>query len=164
MYYFSYGSNISTPRMQKRVPSAKVVAVGGLNNHELKFHKVSKDGSSKCDIFKTLKFTDVVYGVIYEIRESEKASLDHAEGLGLGYEQKLVKVSIINNQSISALTYYATKIREELKLYHCYKEHVVRGAIENNLPSEYVTKIESVESERDPEQKRNARELLIYST
>ena len=103
MYYFSYGSNMSTSRMLKRVPSAEVITVGSLNNHKLKFHKVSKDGSSKCNIFETLVSTDVVYGVIYEINESEKASLDHAEGLGLGYEQKLVKVSIINNASIKRM-------------------------------------------------------------
>lgn len=149
--------------MLKRVPSAKVIAVGSLNNHKLKFHKISKDGSSKCNIFETLVSTDVVYGVIYEIKESDKASLDHAEGLGLGYEEKLVKVSDINNQSILATTYYATKIDEKLKPYHWYKNHVVRGAIENKLPSEYVSKIESVESERDPDQKRNAREMSIYS-
>ena len=162
MYYFSYGSNMSTPRMLKRVPSAKVIALGSLNNHKLKFHKIGKDGSSKCNIFETLVSKDIVYGVVYKIRESEKANLDHAEGLGLGYEQKSVKVSIINNQSILAMTYYATKIKEELKPYHWYKEHVVRGAIENKLPSEYVTKIESVESEEDPEEKRKARELSIY--
>ena len=155
---------MSSARMRKRVPSAKVIAVAILENHRLKFHKVSKDGSSKCDIVKRQGFTEAVYGVIYEIKECEKLNLDKAEGLGHGYGEKWVQVKSIDNQKIyTAIAYYATKIDERLKPYDWYKEHVVRGAKENKLPSEYVKKIESVESERDQDQKRNAREISIYS-
>ena len=45
--YFAYGSNMSERRLQKRVDSAKVVGTGGLKNHCLTFHKVSKDESRK---------------------------------------------------------------------------------------------------------------------
>jgi len=75
---------MSRARMRKRVSSAQVIAVASLKNHRLKFHKASKDGSSKCDIVETKIFTDVVYGVVYEIDKSEEANLDRAEGLGYG--------------------------------------------------------------------------------
>lgn len=164
MHYFSYGSNMSGARMRKRVSSAQVITVAGLKNHRLKFHKASKDGSSKCDIVETKIFTDVVYGVVYEIDKSEEANLDRAEGLGYGYKEKTVQVTSIDNQTIfSAKTYYANKIDEQLKPYHWYKEHVLRGAKENKLPAEYVKKIENVSSESDPEQKRHAKEISIYS-
>ena len=37
---------------------------------------------------------DLIYGVVYEIDESESA-LDRAEGLGYGYDEKTVTVSIL---------------------------------------------------------------------
>ena len=49
MLYFAYGSNLSSARMAARVPSARVVARAQLPGHALRFHKVGRDGSAKCD-------------------------------------------------------------------------------------------------------------------
>jgi gamma-glutamylcyclotransferase len=53
MYYFAYGSNMSLSRLRERVPSAEAVGCFSLNGHDLRFHKLSKDGSGKCDAFFT---------------------------------------------------------------------------------------------------------------
>lgn len=50
--YFAYGSNMCSGRLSERV-SCTFVAVARLAGHQLRFHKVSKDGSSKCDAFHT---------------------------------------------------------------------------------------------------------------
>ncbi|MDN5871589.1 MAG: gamma-glutamylcyclotransferase [Nitrococcus sp.] len=162
LLYFAYGSNMSTPRLVHRVPSAKCVAVARLEKHQLKFHKRSKDGSAKCDIEHTNNPNDVVYGVVFEILAPEKKALDRKEGLWNGYDEKSVAVLTGNDRLLIAVTYYATDIDASMKLYGWYKEHVLRGAKEHELPVEYIKSIEAVESIADPDQKRDEEELSIY--
>ncbi len=153
---------MSTPRLVDRVPSAKAVLVARLERHRLKFHKSSKDRSGKCDIELTNDETDVVYGVVFQILVSDKTALDKKEGLGHGYKEKSVSVVGQNGESVNAVTYYATNIDSSLKPYHWYKEHVVRGAKEHNLPAVYIKSIEAVASVPDPDPKNNKKELSIY--
>ena len=163
MLYFSYGSNMSIKRLVDRVPSAKFETVASLHEHDLRFHKKSKDGSGKCDACKTNNPKHFVIGVVFEIDESEKSDLDRKEGLGYGYEEKEVTLISLSGEKISALTYYATSIDSELKPYHWYKHHVLTGAKENELPAEYIEKINSIESVADIKPERHESEMAIYA-
>ncbi len=120
------------------------------------------DRSAKCDATYLKNSEDVVFGVIYEIHNSEKAKLDKIEGRGSGYEEKIVKVKTSEGEEIEAITYYATNINPALKPYHWYKEHVLIGARENHLPTAYIQAIELVESILDPKPERHEREMQIY--
>lgn len=163
MLYFSYGSNMSVKRLLERVPSASKVGTGVLKGHELRFHKVSKkDGSAKCDAFLTGDIEHFIYGVIYDIDESDKPELDMAEGLNHGYDEKDVLIEFAGD-SINAFTYYATKIDSTLKPLHWYKEHVLRGAREHQLPEQYIQLIELVESIPDLNIARHENEIAIYA-
>ena len=109
MKYFAYGSNMSLPRLKDRVPSAERIGTYTLTEHSLRFHKVSKkDGSGKCDVLFTENSEDYVVGVLFEISDSEKGALDSAEGLGYGYQEKWVWVTDAQENSLEAITYYAT--------------------------------------------------------
>ncbi len=163
MHYFSYGSNMSIKRLLERVPSAKKVDVGILEKHELQFHKVSNnDGSAKCDACETGNSEHMLFGVVFHISNQEKLELDKIEGLGYGYEQKDVKILLHNGSTINAFTYYATNINPELKPLDWYKEHVIRGARENELPTEYIRRIEIIEYIEDTDAERRDNELSIY--
>lgn len=163
MLYFSYGSNMSIKRLRKRIPSAKGVAVAGLSNHELKFHKKStKDGSAKCDIIETHNPDKIVFGVVFDIDDSGKFRLDQYEGLGKEYEEKIVEVISCEGNLMRATTYYATNINSSLKPYSWYKEHVLRGAKENNFPDEYIQNIIGVKTIKDPKPERHVEEMAIY--
>lgn len=163
MKYFSFGSNMSTPRLAARVPSATFDTVARLEGHVLKFRKRSNmDGSAKCDIVETANRNDRVWGVVFDIDAGEKFDLDRAEGLGYGYEEKRVELTGTNGRKIHAFTYYATDIDENRKPYTWYTEHVLRGAKEHGLPAEYVAAIEKIESIQDPDRQRHDRELSIY--
>ena len=72
---FSYGSNMFTRRLKDRCPSAEAIGTGFLKGHLLTFHKVSIDGSGKCDMESTGNLSDRVYGVIFRINVEEKATL-----------------------------------------------------------------------------------------
>lgn len=53
MLCFSYGYNMSLARLQDRLPLARFVAIATLPAQRLQFHKVSRDGSGKCDAEET---------------------------------------------------------------------------------------------------------------
>ena len=72
MLYFAYGSNLSSLRLQQRVPSARLVTTGRLLQHALLFHKIGRDGSAKCNAFYTGLEADTLYGALYRIEPKDK--------------------------------------------------------------------------------------------
>jgi len=161
--YFAYGSNMLTKRIQdpKRAPSAKFVTVGYTKKHKFTFHKVSKDGSGKCDAEESRNKKDRVYGVVFEIDEIDKSKFDRAEGLGFGYCLKNVRVKICC-KSLKTVTYYATNKDNSLSPYHWYKDLVLCGAREHDLPEEYIKVIEQTKSIDDPDRDRASKERAIF--
>lgn len=162
--YFAYGSNMSFERLRGRVQQAKAVSTASLGGRNLVCHKKSTDGSAKCDIPLTGNSSDVVYGVLYEIKESSLSALDRAEGLGKGYGKELVKVIDSNGTEYEALTYIATTFDTSLKPYSWYMYHVLHGATSHRLPREYVEKIKAIETILDRDTARHENELAIYKT
>ena len=162
MLYFSYGSNMSSRRLRHRVPAANFVTTATLYGHDLRFHKRSLDGSAKCDAYKTGDDTDSIIGVVFDLTESEKPILDTYEGLGHGYDKKIIEVETDSGHIIEAMTYYALIIDPALKPYHWYKQHVLRGAMEHELPEEYTKHILGIDSLEDPDTSRHEREMAIY--
>ena len=162
MYYFSYGSNMSPKRLQARIPSAEFVVVAILAKHELRFHKIGKDGSAKCDATHTGDAEHIIIGVVYDICETQKPTLDQIEGLGRGYEEKIVTIVTDEGDHHEAITYYATHIDPKRQPFDWYKEHVIRGTREYDFPQHYVKAIDSVESVDDPDSGRHEEEMGIY--
>ena len=163
MKYFAYGSNMSLLRLQERVPSAKKLEIVTLKNHQLRFHMSGIDGSGKCDSFQTNNSEDIVIGALFEINENEIEVLDRAESLGSGYDQKLVFVQNDSGEFFEALTYYAIKIDASLKPYSWYLNHVIVGAKETKIPTNYLAVIESIECIEDQNKNREAKERAMYS-
>ena len=159
--YFAYGSNMSFKRLKKRVKSAKPKGKGVLRSHRLAFHKVSKDGSGKCDI-PSATDSDVVRGRLYHIDVKDEGPLDRYEGRRHGYDKKFVTVELDSGVTVRAMTYYATAIDCTLKPYTWYIEHILVGAKEACLPPDYIKKIEEAEAITDPCKKREEEELGIY--
>jgi hypothetical protein len=162
IYYFAYGSNMASERLLARIPGARKVCNAVLPDHRLRFRKSDSGKSGKCDIEVTGNRLDRVHGVVYQIPDQDKAILDRYEGLGVGYNDKLVELNSENKQVLSAFTYYALLIDEAMIPYHWYKGHVLHGAIEHQLPADYISIIEAVPSKKDPDTARSVHELAIY--
>jgi gamma-glutamylcyclotransferase len=160
--YFAYGSNMLSRRLQHptRAPSARAIAVGFITGHKLTFDKRSIDCSGKCDAEATGAPDDHVYGVLYQMEETEKSKLDSVESLGYGYDEKYVHV-ILDTNTVEAVMYYATEKDTSLYPYHWYKEYVVAGAREHGLPADYLSLLEKVKSVKDPDPCRCAKERAI---
>ena len=143
--YFAYGSNMSTERLRGRVPAARARGIGRLPNHRLRWHKLGRDGSGKCDI-EPAQTGDDVWGVLFEVAWDEKPALDAAEGLGTGYFEKEVRIVTVDGERL-ALTYHANPRRTDaaLRPRGWYRNHVVRGAREHGLPADYVRELEAIE-------------------
>lgn len=163
MKYFAYGSNMSLLRLQERVPSAKRLESATLKNHQLRFNMRSADGSGKCDSFQTNNIEDIVIGALFEINKNEKAILDQAESLGYGYDEKLVLVHNSSGEAFEALTYYAIRIDTSLRPYYWYLNHVILGAKETNVPTDYLDVIESIECIVDPDSARDEKQRAMYN-
>lgn len=154
--YFAYGSNMLGRRMLLRTPSARRLAVATLSDHALRWHKVSKDGSGKCDI--EAAPGAVVYGVLYEIEAADKAALDAAEGLSIGYREVSLEVQTADGLR-QALSYQATNIDRFTTPYSWYKTLVVAGAKEQQLPPAYLQALEAVPAREDRDSARAAENL-----
>ena len=116
----------------------------------MRFWKKSRDGSGKCYIEYTGNDEDIVYGVLFSIDEIDHGYLSKEEGATSQYSgYKEEKVSVITDDGeIDAFTYTINgedKIDKTRKPYHWYRNQVIQGAIENDLPKDYIKTIEDVE-------------------
>jgi hypothetical protein len=157
---FAYGSNMLSRRLRERVPSARPLGPGVLLGYELRWHKVGKDGSGKCDVVQSKEPDARVLGVLYEIPASEKPKLDDAVGLGYGYDEKLVQVGTASGP-VSAVIYYATKVDPAIVPYTWYKALVVAGAKEHSLSPAYISLLEATEAKADPDAGRAAKHFAL---
>ena len=164
-FYFAYGSNMAVERLRARVPSARLVGTATLAGHALRFDKPgSMDGTAKCDAACTGNAADKVLGALYSIDAGELALLDGFEGIGHGYERKIVAVVSGSNETIRAEIYVAMHIGADLRPLDWYKEHVLRGARALQLPLAYIATIEATAADIDADAERRSRELSIYTT
>src|ERR1700722_8939859 len=162
MLYFAYGSNMCAGRLRRRVPSATFVNIVKLAGHSFRFHKRSTDGSGKGDAFETGNPLDIIWGVIFDIDEGQKPTLDEAEGLGVGYEEKTANVLDESGHEHVVVLYVAeaNSTDNTLRPYSWYKRFVIDGARQHDLPGEYINTIAAMhdmeDSDRDREQRNRS--------
>lgn len=161
VFYFAYGSNMSSKRLKARVPSARFYARALLRGHQLRFHKHSTvDNSAKCDAFDTGDLRDMTHGVVFTFDADEQVQLDVCEGEG--YRVTQLEVETQAGKRLEVLTYIAVLIEPRLRPYPWYKRHVLEGAYEHALPSDYIAGIEAIETKEDPDRERCQRESALY--
>lgn len=146
-------------RAPTRCPSTEPLAVGMLAGHVLAFRKESDDRSAKCDI-PTGKPEDFVHGFVFRIASSERKQLEQAEGVGKGYEATVGEI-VTSHGTIPCVTYVATRINDRLRPYDWYRDLVLAGALEHDLPDSYVTRIAETPTVPDPMPARTARQEAL---
>jgi len=164
MHYFAYGSNLSTARFKARLPAAQLFAKARLPGYELRFHKVSTDGSGKCDIVPSSAPGAVVHGVVYRISPEERQTLDRIEGVGVGYRACTLSVLTSDDRTMEVLTYRATRVDGALRPYSWYHAFVLAGATEHGFPDDYLKSIRSIPVITDPDRARHRRNQRILQT
>ena len=149
-----------------RAPSALCIGAAVLSGYQLRFHKVAKDGSGKCDALKTGNLQDAVYGVAFQVEDRDFAALDEREDVpGGGYSRKAVTVKMSDGSAeVYAECYFANPefVDDNLAPYEWYRALVVAGALEHDLPEEYVRQLRDCPAivDTDPERAARATDLL----
>jgi gamma-glutamylcyclotransferase len=158
MRYFAYGSNMLTARLRDRVGSVSNPTPYALEAHQLRFHKRSSDGSGKCNLIHTGDLRDVVYGVVFDIKDERLADLDRHEGLGDGYRRSDHRLCLHGSeQAVLMYVAEAGSIDDALLPYKWYLDLVVAGAEEHDLPRDYVSALRATAYRQDPDPSRKTR-------
>ncbi len=146
MKYFAYGSNMNQEQMKDRCPDSNLVGSAFLSGYKIGFTIFSKSRECGCaDIIKSSE--DKVWGLLYEISESDLSNLDKAEGHPNHYRRLQVEVSSENGENFTAEAYEVVKKEGEfLKPSKHYLGLMVDVAVEFNFPQDYRDRISKTET------------------
>ncbi|KAI8220404.1 hypothetical protein K4K54_002792 [Colletotrichum sp. SAR 10_86] len=94
IYYFAYGSNLSTTQMEQRCPSSHPVGLAFLRDYTFiingrGYANVVQNGAD--DVANDAG----VYGVVYKISPEDEASLDRYEGVPYAYTKEYMTVDFV---------------------------------------------------------------------
>ena len=126
---------MSSERLKERIPSVWSVTTARLNNYRFICNKIG--GSRVCYANIEYDENSHLYGVIYKLKPDDFNTLDIYEG---NYQRKEVKVET-NSKEINAITYISEYTGDNLQVDDWYKEHILAGAREHQLPEEYFQTI-----------------------
>ena len=157
--YFASGSNMSAVRLRSRIPDAHKVGTAELIGYRLVFNKVGQDGSAKANAVRTGREEDVIWGVVYELPEDGMATLDQIEGEG--YQRRTLAV-YRKHQRLEVQSFIACRTDEHLLPFAWYVQHVLSGAMENNLPQRHIDFIADVKAVADTDTARAEREMQLH--
>ena len=161
MKYFAYGANMFSPILAQVLPDITFAGIAKAKGYQLHFHKIgNQDESGKCNIVSVPDTACVIYGVLFDIPTRYRHVLDRAERLGYGNQEVTLKVypqgrlngGCEDASGVFAFTYVAhqERVKDDLLPYTWYKNLVVNGAKEHDLPIEYIQQLESYVAINDP--------------
>jgi len=127
VYNFSFGSNMSSSRLLARLPNARRIGTATLLGYELSFDMVSSDGSGKGNIRASDDENALVYGVVYQLNEDEKAILDAI--VGPRYDCVDLHVMLLDGQELAAHCYIANMTDANILPFDWSMPHVDRGEL-----------------------------------
>lgn len=158
--YFAYGSNMLTERLKARCPTAAPIGIASVAGFALEFSKEGADGSAKATLATADIWKRPVFGVVYEMDETDLPALDRAEGNGYGYNRQnefTVRASGELQQSVVTYLAHPDAVTQDLKPYDWYHGLVLAGARQHGLPGSYIEELIAVSSVVDPMPNRSAR-------
>lgn len=98
LFYFAYGSNLSSTQMHARCPTSQSVALGRLRGWEFLINERGYANVVQPSTATTSTVSPDVYGVLYQLGSAdEKAELDAYEGVPTAYEDVILPVEIVQD-------------------------------------------------------------------
>lgn len=140
IYYFGYGSNMSSAMMQEWCPNHRLIGKAQLIGWKLAFTRLSQRwDAGVADIIESKN--SVVWGGLYEISESDLIALDKKESNGK-YYQRIECHAVADGQSYHAFSYVVIdKAVDAIPTSSAYRDTMLQGARELGLPDDYISKI-----------------------
>lgn len=155
--YFAYGSNMLTPRLQARCPSAQPLGRAIARGWQVDFVKPALDGSGKAGLVAAMR--EEAHGVLFRVARQDLPALDKAEAVGKGYDREdaFSVFSLSSSTEVTVVTYLPRQTRLGLHPYDWYHRLCLEGARQHGLPPSCLARLEAVPAINDPEPKRPAR-------
>jgi len=146
MLYFAYGSNMHPGQMQRRCPGCVFVAGARLCDHRLVFTRpwAAGGGGGVADI--RPEAGSVVEGVVWEITEAHRKTLDEYEEYPTAYTRKDVVVETFGGRTLTAFAYVARPLGR-YRPGRRYLEALIAGARTQGLSPGYVASLEAIPAE-----------------
>lgn len=150
VYYFSYGSNLFSKRIQNTCPSARAIAVGEIKNYKFMIGKhFSKNWKGNVSTIVPDK-NNSVFGVVWHIKDSEIHMMDIQEAVAKNvYNTAYIPVHMKYNNKKEVIYCYVYIMCEAPCKYDnnlpsmSYLNTIIQGAKEHLLPSKYIKYLES---------------------
>ena len=128
-----------TERIKARASDANLLGIAHISGRRLTFHKIEtrKDGSrnGKCDICIDPDPKAIVYGVLFEIPESQFNDLNRFEN---GYSLVELAVHSPRLGAVTAVADLADRTDTTLIPYDWYRDLVLEGALQHAIPKPYI--------------------------
>ena len=158
--YFAYGSNMLRQRLVARVGDVNEDGAARLEGYRLDFDKAGMDGSGKCNISPSTNPDDHVWGVVFGMTWEQKLLLDAFEGPGYG----LHDIALSRGEDVvTAFAYraHADQIDNRRRPFHWYRNLVLAGAVQYELPQAYIAGIRAVTTVIDPDTDRHTDNTVL---
>ncbi len=139
----AYGSDMSGARFRERLgwseEQFRAMPTPGksvLSKYRIVFNKPDASGRGGCANIVPDE-NEHVEGVLYNLSKDQIEFLDKQAS---GYTRKTVSV-MVDSKALDAEVYLATEINDSLDADQVAVSDVIKGAEENNLTKEYITKL-----------------------
>lgn len=147
-------------RLRERCPSARLAGIASAEAHGINFCKQGLDGSGKASLVQKHGRASIsaVQGVLYHIDLAERSNLDRAEGRYDRHDDFTVS-GLQTGATIFLSTYIAQPdaCSADLLPFDWYVALMIAGAREHQLDPDYIAKLFSVETRKDPDPERAER-------
>jgi hypothetical protein len=142
--YFGYGTLLGLTQMRRNYPSANVLGVAFYDQHELGFWRYADASDGGCTIVH--KPDGILFGVLYDLSDTDMAKLLEVGGLAEWYEARELDVVRVTGGRVRAITLRVDGNRGPWVPPADYAGLVTNGAVEANLPAEYQAKLNAIVS------------------
>ena len=149
--HMAYGSNMDLERLEKRIGRRPSRLLGHKRHYALRFNKQAegKPGIGWANIVRG-KADDEVYGIVYDLDESELKKLDKCERVEEGHYRRKTIIIELDGKKCKAIVYVACRkwVKRGLLPTPCYVKHLLGGR--DLLPPTFVADLEK-QPTREPQ-------------
>ena len=143
--YFAYCTLLDHDEMRRFCPNAVPVGVGRITGYRVGFAGYTADGArGGCQLLDEPDHT--VFGLVYELSETEAAHLDDISGVGQGFYTRIeVAVDMLSDggAALACVTYVIPQPVLDFRPSTEYVRPILAGARALQLPDEYIAELEA---------------------
>lgn len=151
MIIFAYGDSMNPGQMALRCPEHRTLGIARLMDYRLCFPRYSNEARSPAAGVEP-HVGDAVWGVLYEIPESDVTVMNHHEGFdpdapAATNKRMLREVTVLKapgSEPATASAYFAIPDGTTKPPTEAYLQTMIDGAIYHGLPKAYIASLESI--------------------